>query len=99
MVLESMQLHIVDDADAIKTRKTSGAGGKPEAAFQICSYDNIELPYPDAKVAEKLCIGGACCYYYLFPNEDPNLNGVVLDDTIGNHIEMMKMFILTEVCP
>jgi hypothetical protein len=29
-------------------------------------------------------------------NEDPNLNGVVLDDAIGNHIERMKMFILTE---
>ena len=25
-------------------------------------YDDIELPYPDAKVAEKLCIGGACKY-------------------------------------
>jgi hypothetical protein len=51
-------------------------------------YDDIELPYPDAKVAEKLCMSGAC--YNLFPNEDPNLNGVALDDTIGNHIEMMK---------
>ena len=63
-------------------------------------YDDVELPYPDAKVAEKLCIGGAC--YYLFPNEDPNnLNGgvVVLDETIGNYIEMMKTFVLTEVVP
>ena len=60
-------------------------------------YDDVELPYPDAKVAEKLCIGGAC--YYLFPNEDANnLNGVV-DEAIGNHIDMMKTFILTEVVP
>jgi hypothetical protein len=29
-------------------------------------YDDVELPFPDAKVADKLCIGGPC-YYYLFP--------------------------------
>jgi hypothetical protein len=27
-------------------------------------YEDTELPFPDAKVAKKLCIGGAC--YYLF---------------------------------
>ena len=30
-------------------------------------YDNVELPYPDAKVANKLCIGGPC--FYLPPGE------------------------------
>ena len=25
-------------------------------------HDDVELPYPDAKVAEKLCFGGACIY-------------------------------------
>jgi hypothetical protein len=25
-------------------------------------YDNVELPYPDCKVAEKLCFGGRCFY-------------------------------------
>jgi hypothetical protein len=60
-------------------------------------YDDVELPYPDAKVAEKLCIGGAC--YYLFQNEDANnLNGIV-DETIGKHIDMMKTFILSAVVP
>jgi DUF1365 family protein len=28
----------------------------------------LELPYPDAKVANKLCFGGPC--YYLLPVED-----------------------------
>ena len=25
-------------------------------------YDDVVLPYPDAKVAEKLCVGGPCFY-------------------------------------
>jgi hypothetical protein len=25
-------------------------------------YDDVELPYPNCKVAEKLCIGGPCFY-------------------------------------
>jgi hypothetical protein len=61
-------------------------------------YDDVELPYPDAKVAEKLCIGGAC-YYYLFPNEDANYNTDVINEAIGNHIDMMNTFLLTEVVP
>jgi hypothetical protein len=60
-------------------------------------YDDVELPYPDAKVAEKLCIGGAC--FYLFPNEDANVNGGVVDATIGNNIEMLKTSVLTHVVP
>ena len=60
-------------------------------------YDDVELPFPDAKVAEKLPIGGAC--YYLFPNEDLLVNGGVVDEADGNHIEMMKTFVLSEVVP
>ena len=60
-------------------------------------YNNVELPYSDAKVAEKLAIGGAC--FDLFPNEDSSVNGGVIDDAVGNNIEMMKTFVLTQVVP
>jgi hypothetical protein len=36
------------------------------------SDEDTELPYPDAKVAEKLCVGGPC--FYLFPEELTNNN-------------------------
>ena len=62
-------------------------------------YDDTELPYPDAKNAEMLCIGGPC--YYLFPEE---LNGT---NTAGDNeaasavplIAMMKTFLLSNVVP
>jgi hypothetical protein len=47
-------------------------------------YDDVELPYPDCKVAEKLCMGGAC--YYLINNSICNSN-------------VMTTFILTKVVP
>ena len=57
-------------------------------------YEDTELPYPDAKVAEKLCIGGAC--YYLFPEELTTNNEVEAgQSTIG----MIKTFILSNVVP
>ena len=59
-------------------------------------YNDVELPYPDAKVAEKLSIGGAC--FYLFPNEDASVDNVV-DETMGEQIEMLKTFILAQVVP
>ena len=46
-------------------------------------YDDVELPYPDAKVAEKLCGGGACFY---LPN--PRFD-----------IAMMNTFVLSNVVP
>lgn len=46
-------------------------------------YDDVELPYPDAKVAEKLCGGGACFY---LPNP-------MYD------VEMLNTFILSHVVP
>jgi hypothetical protein len=44
-------------------------------------YDDVELPYPDAKVAEKLCGGGACFY---LPN--PRYDPVMLDSFVLNHV-------------
>jgi hypothetical protein len=35
----------------------------------------------------------------LCPNEDANVNGGVVDATIGNNIEMLTTFILTQVVP
>ncbi len=46
-------------------------------------YDDVELPYPDAKVAEKLC-GGGPCFYVL----DPGLTAT-----------MMNTFVLSRVVP
>jgi len=56
-------------------------------------YEDTELPFPDAKVAEKLCIGGAC--YYLFPEELSNTAVEAGNSTIG----MLKTFILSNVVP
>jgi hypothetical protein len=44
-------------------------------------YDDVELPYPDAKVAEKLCGGGACFY---LPN--PRYDTVMMNSFILNHV-------------
>ena len=46
-------------------------------------YDDVELPYPDAKVAEKLCGGGACVY--------------VPHPTVD--MAMMNTFVLSHVVP
>ena len=48
-------------------------------------YDDVELPYPDAKVAEKLCIGGPC--YYL------------IDNTLCADSCVLTTFILSRVVP
>jgi hypothetical protein len=47
-------------------------------------YDDVELPYPDCKVAEKLCIGGPCFY--------------LIDSSICNS-NILTTFILTKVVP
>jgi hypothetical protein len=46
-------------------------------------YDDVELPFPDAKVAEKLCGGGPCFY--------------VPDQTLD--ATMMNTFVLSRVVP
>lgn len=47
-------------------------------------YDDVELPYPDCKVAEKLCIGGPC--FYLINSAICNTN-------------VLTTFLLTKVVP
>ncbi len=79
-----------------KDKKDIGGGLKSKGRVSDV-YGDVELPYPDAKVAEKLCIGGAC--FYLFPNEDLSVNGGVVDDAAGVNIEMMKTFVLFQVVP
>ena len=49
-------------------------------------YDDLELPYPDCKAAEALCMGGAC-YYYVIKN-----NAICNSNTLAT-------FILTKVVP
>ena len=35
----------------------------------------------------------------MFPNKDANVNGVVVDVKIGNNIEMLRTFVLSQVVP
>ena len=46
--------------------------------------DDVELPYPDCKVAEKLCMGGACYY--------------VIDNSLSDS-NILKKLVLTKVVP
>ncbi len=55
-------------------------------------YDNVVLPYPDAKVANKLCIGGPC--YYLLPGED----AINVDNAANDTTMMTQTFILPSLC-
>jgi hypothetical protein len=59
-------------------------------------YVDVLLPYVDAKVAEKLCIGGPC--YYLFPEEVRVGGDGVVDVNEGN-LAVMRAFILSKVVP
>ena len=57
------------------------------------AYDDVELPYPDAKVlANELCICGPC--FYLLPGEQGN-DG----DNDANLSLMIKTFLLTHMVP
>ena len=44
-------------------------------------YDDVELPYPDAKVAEKLCGGGPCFYV-----SDPGLDATMMNTFVLSHV-------------
>jgi hypothetical protein len=47
-------------------------------------YDDVELPYPDCKMAEKLCFGGAC-FYLLNPDFDSAaLSNIILGLIVPN---------------
>jgi hypothetical protein len=54
-------------------------------------YEDTELPLPDAKVVEKLCISGPC--FYLFPDK---LTNAAVESGLT---AMMKTFILSNVVP
>jgi hypothetical protein len=56
-------------------------------------YEDTKLPYPDAKVAEKLCFGGAC--YQLIPEEMTN----TVAEEGESMAAMMKRYILSNVVP
>ncbi|KAI2508148.1 hypothetical protein MHU86_6321 [Fragilaria crotonensis] len=49
----------------LKNDKDTRGHWKGKGRVSDC-YDDVELPYPDCKVAEKLCMGGAC--YYVIDN-------------------------------
>ncbi len=52
------------------TKDKKDVRGQWKGACRVSNvYENIELPYPDAKVAEKLCGGGPCFYV-----SDPGLD-------------------------
>jgi hypothetical protein len=46
-------------------------------------YDDVKVPCPDAKMADKLCLGGPC--YYLWSN--------------GQDTTMMTTFVLSHIVP
>jgi hypothetical protein len=47
-------------------------------------YNDIELPYPDAKVAEKLCGGGPCFYVSDSGLDAMMMNTCVLSRVVPN---------------
>jgi hypothetical protein len=87
---------ITKDEKEIRGRWKAHAGGKRVSDV----YDDVELPYPDAKVAQILATGGPC--YYLLPEE------VHLTNTAGGggdnaaaagSLAVMKTFLLSRVVP
>jgi hypothetical protein len=45
------------------------------------AYDDVELPYPDAKITAVLCGGGPCIYV-----TNPGVNAAMMNSFILNHI-------------
>ena len=64
-------------------------------------YDDVELPYPDAKVAEKLR-GGGPCFYVLDPALDATMmNTYVLSYVVSNIRKQLPdsaCFVLVRLC-
>ena len=68
----------------VVTKAEKHIGGRCKGAGRVSDVcDDVELPYPDAKVAEKLCGGGACFY---LPN--PRYDTVMLNSFILNHVRV-----------
>jgi hypothetical protein len=60
----------------------------------LSTYEDTELPYPDAKVAEILCIGGSCFFTTNTAGDNVAAAGGVVST-----MAMMKTFILSNVVP
>ena len=74
-VFEGMPLRLHKDEKDIRGR-WKGTGRVSDV------YDDVELPLPDAKVAEKLCGGGPCFYV-----SDPTLDVTMMNTfTILSHV-------------
>ena len=57
-------------------------------------HDDVELPYPGAKVAEKLCFGGACFYLC-----DPTLDATMMNSFVLSHVvPNIKKRLLESAC-
>jgi hypothetical protein len=54
---------------------------KQRVAFLI--YDDVELPYPDAKVAGLLCIGGPCKYQVI---EESGVTNAFILEYVTPHV-------------
>jgi hypothetical protein len=70
-----------------KTIKTSKVDGKDGVVCSMSMTSHVELPYPDCKVTEKLCIGGPC--FYLIDNsfvKSTAMNTFILTKVVANHI-------------
>jgi hypothetical protein len=68
------------------TKDENDIRGRWKGAGRISDmYDDVELPYPDAKVAEKLC-GGPCFYV-----SDPGL-----DATMGTAFVLSRVVSLSQ---
>jgi hypothetical protein len=78
-----LQQHMLENVGYPKTTRIYKVVWKGKGRVSDV-YDDVELSYPDCKVAEKLCFGGPC--FYLIDN-------TVVDVTI------MTTFILTKVVP
>jgi hypothetical protein len=79
---------------AVWMTRTLVVGGKLKLEFLMFMRTYVELPYPDAKVAEKLCFGRAC--YNLFLEELSN--NVEMEET-GASMATTKTFILSQIVP
>jgi hypothetical protein len=87
---------ITKDEKEIRGRWKAHAGGKRVSDV----YDDVELPYPDAKVAQILAAGGPC--YYLLPEETHLTNtagGGGDNAAVAGSIAVMKTFLLSRVVP
>jgi hypothetical protein len=66
IVFANMLLLIVNE-DVVVTKTKKDIQGRWKSKGRIFDiYDDVELPYPDAKLAKKVSIGGTCGFY-LFP--------------------------------